>query len=102
MTEWDTAYTIMKYYRCFLKKGPNRDNTDTVKVAEIQVGHLAHVDSLAQVGKVHIVGPFGDDGDIRGVVIFDVATKEEVLELESRDPAVMVGVDNRSTSLVGC
>ena len=90
-TEGDTTYTMKQYFICFLNKGPNRDTSDSLAVAKIQKGHLAHLDSLANEGKIHIVGPMGDDGDIRGIVVFDVATKEEALALEGADPAVKAG-----------
>jgi uncharacterized protein YciI len=38
-----------------------------------------------------IAGPFGDDGDWRGIFILDVATVEEAKAQVDRDPAVQAG-----------
>ncbi|MEP4093591.1 YciI family protein, partial [Reichenbachiella sp.] len=42
-------------------------------------------------GTLLIAGPFGDDGDMRGIVIYDVATKAEADSIISNDPAVKAG-----------
>lgn len=90
MTEGDTTYTMKQYIMCFLKSGPERGG-DSIYVAKIQEGHLAHLNKLAQDGKVTLVGPFGDDTELRGIVLFDVETIEEARKLQSQDPAVKAG-----------
>ena len=89
-TEGDTTYTMKKYIICFLKKGPNRDQ-DKAAADSIQKLHLAHMDRLGKEGKIAIAGPFGDEGDIRGIVVYDVESIEEAKELTSGDPAVKAG-----------
>jgi uncharacterized protein YciI len=89
-TEGDTTYVMKEYFMCFLNEGPVRDQ-DSTATAQIQAGHLAHLDSLAKAGKIHIVGPFGDEGKTRGIAIYNTATKEEAVELASMDPAVKSG-----------
>jgi len=88
--EGDTTYTMKKYYFCFLKKGPTRDQ-DSVTAAQIQKGHMAHINSLAEQGKITMAGPFEGDGDMRGILVFTVKSAEEARDLESRDPAVKSG-----------
>jgi len=90
MTEGDTTYTMKRYYMCFLKKGPNR-NMDEKAAMAIQKAHMASIDSLAQIGKVVMAGPFGDDGDVRGILIYDVETQQEAEILAAGDPAVKAG-----------
>jgi thioredoxin-related protein/uncharacterized protein YciI len=90
MKDGDTTYTMKKYYFCFLKKGPIRDQ-DSVTVAKLQEEHLAHISKLAKEGKISVVGPYDDDADIRGIMIFNVNSKEEAEKLESEDPAVKAG-----------
>lgn len=86
----DTTYIMQKYFIVFLKKGPNRDQPKE-EVAELQKKHLAYLEKLFQMGKTSITGPFGDDGDIRGMVIYNTATLQEAKRLAERGPAVQAG-----------
>jgi uncharacterized protein YciI len=52
---------------------------------------MANINKMAESGKLQIAGPFGDDGNWRGIFIFDVATEEEVKELLKDDPAIQSG-----------
>ena len=89
--QWgDSTIVMQKYFIAFLKAGPNR-NQSKEESAKIQEQHLAHLDKLYLDGKTSITGPFGDDGDIRGVVVFNTATIEEARILANQDPAVRAG-----------
>lgn len=90
MTEGDTTYLMKKYFMAFLKAGPTRDQSEEhAKV--IQAGHMAHINILAEEKKITIAGPFGDDGEVRGILVFNVPTQEEVEALVAQDPAVKAG-----------
>ena len=87
----DTVKRIMKqYYFVMLTKGNNRTQ-DSVTAAQIQKAHLENIGRLAKAGKIIVAGPFGDDGNWRGIFIFDAASKEEVEQLLQTDPAVSAG-----------
>ena len=79
-----------KYTMVFLKKGPNRDH-DEKTANEIQMAHLKHLFSLRQKGILLINGPILDDNEIRGVGIYNLVNKDEVLAIASADPAVKAG-----------
>jgi len=81
---------VRQYYFVMLTKGKNRTQ-DSAAAAEIQRGHLANIGRLYNEGKVKVAGPFGDDGDWRGIFIFDCPTKEEVETLLKTDPAIAAG-----------
>jgi uncharacterized protein len=82
---------VMKnYFMVFLKKGPHRDQ-DSVEVEKIQKSHMENINKLAQTGKLNIAGPFLDDGDLRGIFVFDVPTLEEAKKLSETDPAIKSG-----------
>lgn len=90
MKSGDTTYVMKKYYMCLLKRGTNTD-MDSASHAKIMEGHLAHFTELMKQGKICIVGPFDDDQDVRGIIIFNASSKEEAEKLESEDPAVKAG-----------
>ncbi len=88
--EGDTTYVMKQYFMCALLTGPDRTQS-TDDAALIQQGHLAHLDSLDRAGKLTLVGPYGDEGDARGIAIYNTKTKEEAVRLSSLDPAVKSG-----------
>ena len=90
MKSGDTTYVMKKYYMCLLKRGANTDMDSTTR-AKIMEGHLAHFANLMKQGKICIVGPFDDDQEIMGIIIFNVSSSEEAEKLESGDPAVKSG-----------
>ncbi len=88
--EGDTVYTMKQYFMVFLKSGPTRSQTPE-EAAEIQKNHLAHIGWMAEQGYVDIAGPFGDDGEVRGILVMRVPTKERAEELAAMDPAIKAG-----------
>src|SRR5262249_53994539 len=58
-------------YFGFLKRGPNRKAGDdkTPEIQELQKAHLANIGRLAETKKLVMAGPFGDDGDLRGIFV---------------------------------
>lgn len=90
LTAQEKKYEMKTYFFVMLKKGPNRDQ-DTTTVKELQKGHMANIQKMADMGKLAIAGPFLDDGDWRGIFILDVSTKEEVEKLLANDPAIAAG-----------
>ena len=77
-------------YLAFLKSGPNRTQP-AAEAEEIQKAHLANIQRLAKLGKLVAAGPFGDDGALRGIFVFRVASLEEAQALADTDPAVKAG-----------
>jgi uncharacterized protein YciI len=85
-------YEMKQYYFVMLSKGPRRSEvTDTAIINKIQAGHMANLTRLAEMGKILIAGPFADDGNWRGIFIFDATSKEEVEGYLKEDPAVAAG-----------
>ncbi len=83
-------WEMKQYFLVLLKKGPIR-NQDSVTAAAIQKGHLENITRLYNEGKMDIAGPMGNDGDLRGIFIFNCATYEEVQQLCATDPAIKSG-----------
>jgi uncharacterized protein YciI len=82
--------TIKKYWFVMLLKGENRTQ-DSITAAKIQEGHMANINKLYDEGKLKVAGPFGDNGNWRGIFIFDCSSKEEVVALLNTDPAIASG-----------
>ncbi len=80
-------------YLGFLKRGPNRKDGDgnTPQVQELQKAHLANINRLAEMKKLIAAGPFGDDGNLRGIFVFRVASLQEAQELCATDPMIKIG-----------
>lgn len=91
MKEGDTTYVMKRYYMGFLMRVADKPELDSAKVMEIQQAHQDYMSANAKTGTLLIAGPFGDDGDMRGIVIYDVATKAEADSIISNDPAVKAG-----------
>lgn len=83
-------YGMHQYVVAYLKRGPNR-NQDSAEAAALQQAHLDNIMKMADEGKLVVAGPFMDDGDVRGIYIFNVTTIEEAAALTKTDPAIIAG-----------
>lgn len=83
-------YGMRRYVLAILKAGPNRDHNEETAM-ELQRGHMANINRLAEEGKLILAGPFLDDGEMRGIFLFDVETVDEARQLTESDPAVEAG-----------
>ena len=88
--EGDTTYLMQQYYMVFLKSGATRSQ-DSTEAAELQKKHMAHLTWLYEQGYTSLTGPMGDDGDLRGIVVFNTATQKEADSLANLDPMVQAG-----------
>jgi uncharacterized protein YciI len=88
----ETKDTILmqQYFIAFLKRGPERSQ-DKAATDSIQALHMAHLGRMYEEGYADISGPFGDDGDIRGITIYNVPTLQMADSLAKLDPAVQAG-----------
>jgi uncharacterized protein YciI len=81
---------MQQYFIAFLKRGPNR--TQNKKEADsLQALHMAHLGKMYEEGHADISGPFGDDGEIRGITIYNTPTFEMADSLANLDPMVKAG-----------
>jgi len=85
-------YGMKTYVMAFLKAGPN-DDLDSAEQVELQMGHMANINRLADEGKLVLAGPFYSDpeSDLQGIYIFNVETLEEAEALTKTDPAIQAG-----------
>lgn len=83
-------YGMKKYVMAFLKRGPNRSQ-DSVTAAAMQRAHLQNIEQMANEGVLVLAGPFLDNGEVRGIYIFNVESVEEAKALTETDPAIQGG-----------
>ena len=81
---------MQQYFIAFLKRGPIR-NQNEEEANTLQTAHLAHLGKMYELGYADISGPFGDDGDIRGITIYNVPTLKMADSLANSDPMVKAG-----------
>jgi len=87
-----TPLKMEALYFGFLKKGTNRKDGDdkNPEIQELQKAHLANINRLAETKKLVMAGPFGDDGDYRGIFVFRVGSLKEAQELAATDPMIKI------------
>lgn len=88
--EGDSTYLMQQYFIVFLKLGENHSQ-DSTQAAALQKQHMAHLTRMAQEGYASLIGPFGDDGEIRGIVVYNTPTLKEADSLANLDPMVKAG-----------
>ena len=82
---------LTQTFLAFLTRGEKWTPEKTPATEEIQKGHMANINRLAEMKKLIAAGPFGDDGRLRGIFVFRVASLEEAKALTATDPAVQAG-----------
>jgi uncharacterized protein YciI len=88
--EGDTSYLMQQNYIVFLKSGDNRSQ-DSLTSAKLQDQHIAHLSRMYNEGYTSLTGPMGDDGELRGIVIYNTPTQKEADSLARLDPMVIAG-----------
>ena len=81
---------MQKYFLALLKRGDNRDQ-NKAEADSLQVLHMAHLSKMYDLGYADISGPMGDDGDLRGITIYNVPTFAIADSLANADPMVKAG-----------
>lgn len=82
---------LTQTFLAFLTRGEKWTAERTPATEEIQKGHMANINKLAEMKKLVAAGPFGDNGRLRGIFVFRVASLQEAKALTATDPAVQAG-----------
>jgi uncharacterized protein len=91
MKKFSLPIKMTTAYLAFLRRGSKWVPGHSAQNEEIQKAHMANINRLAELKKLVIAGPFGDDGQLRGIFVFKVASLEEAKSLAETDPAVQAG-----------
>ena len=78
------------FWLLLLKTGPNRDQ-DEATADRLQLAHLQHLFNLRRQGLLTLFGPVEDAGELRGIGVVLVETREEAEALFADDPLVKAG-----------
>jgi len=90
-TQPEPAHRMKQYFFVLLRRGADHSQSKA-EAEKIQERHMAHIRATAESGQLQIAGPFDDeDGDWRGILIYDVKTLDEAKALCAADPAVKAG-----------
>ncbi len=84
-------YGMKKYVMAFLKRGPHRDKLNKEQRVKLQQQHMANISRMAKAQQLVLAGPFLDDGNLRGIYIFNTASIEQAREWTETDPAIKAG-----------
>lgn len=90
MPHQDTVFHMKQYFLVIYLSGPEQ-NQDSVTLANLQNSHINHIFAMSRAGVTCLSGPFGDDTEKRGILLFDVATREEAENWVKQDPMVKAG-----------
>jgi uncharacterized protein YciI len=82
---------LTQTYLAFLTRGDKWTPEKTPATEEIQKGHMANIERLAEMKKLVAAGPFGGNERLRGIFVFRVGSLEEAKALTASDPAVQAG-----------
>ncbi|SEA96068.1 YciI family protein [Alkalimonas amylolytica] len=84
------SYGMSRYVLVLLKAGPNRQQ-DPQTASELQRGHMAAINHLANEGKLVLAGPMLAGGELRGIFILNTAEPDEAQQWLQADPAIQAG-----------
>jgi uncharacterized protein len=90
-TAQEPKYEMRVYVFGLLRKGPHHGEGTKEEREKVQEGHMANIRKMGASGKLLVAGPFADDGDFRGIFIFDAKSPDEVRAMAEADPAVQQG-----------
>jgi len=84
-------YEMTTYVVGFFHRGPQAGKGDPAEAERMQEGHLANFGKLVEAGKLIVAGPFSDNTELRGMLIFKISSVDEARALMEADPLLQSG-----------
>ena len=78
-------------YWGFFVRGPNQEKLPEDEAERLQKLHIASLEKLHSDGKLLMAGPLGDAGRLRGIVVLNVPSLDDVKACFKDDPYVKMG-----------
>jgi uncharacterized protein len=91
-TELDLLPPMTHYVFGLLRRPPHRPELGPADAEAVQEGHLAHLRHLREAGDLITSGPFEEDTELRGILIFRTSSVAKARELMRADPGLRSGV----------
>ena len=79
------------YPFALLLRGSSAAAIDKEQAQKLQAGHMANINRMAEQGKLMAAGPMAENGDLRGIFVFEPGPQEEAEKLAAEDPAIQAG-----------
>jgi uncharacterized protein YciI len=86
----DMKWTMKKHHLVLLRRGP-QTNQSEAEAQKIQLDHLWSIRRMMDEGKMLAAGPFTNNGELRGIFVFNTESAEEAKAWAEADPAVKAG-----------
>ncbi len=90
-TETERLPVMTHYVLGLLRRAPEAPAISDAEAERIQEAHLGHLRRLRETGELIASGPFEENGDLRGVLIFSTSSVERARDLSRPDPAITNG-----------
>lgn len=84
-------FEMATYQFALFVDGPKKGQLSKEQAGKLQAEHLNRLQELWESRKALVVGPVMNGGPLRGVVVFDLAKKEEAEKIMAADPFVKAG-----------
>ncbi len=84
----EPEFEMTTYWFALLKKGPSYGQGTREELMEMQAAHLSNFEKLHREGKLLFPAPLASNGEIRGIAVFDVKTKGDVMKCFESDPFI--------------
>ncbi|MFY9716975.1 MAG: YciI family protein [Thermoplasmata archaeon] len=82
---------MTRYVLGLYRRVPGRPTLSDERTNEIQEGHMANLRRLTERGDLITAGPFEEDSELRGAMIFTTGSVDEAKRLLGDDPAIANG-----------
>ncbi len=89
--KWRTPEEMKPYVFVIFERGDNKSPMTEKEGSDLQAAHLKHIFAMKDSGGLGVAGPFRDDGDMRGILIFKHKEVEKARTLVDQDPLVKAG-----------
>ena len=82
---------MASYGVVLLLRGPKRGDPVSDEAKKLAAGHGVFLKALDDAGRLGVAGPFLDDGEVRGIIVFRDSDEPSIRKAMEADPAVEAG-----------
>jgi uncharacterized protein YciI len=87
----DMKVEMAQHQLVILLRGPKAASLSEKELEKLQEKHLEHIFKMLDAKKAAVAGPFMEDTDLRGIIVYQLASIDEAKKLAESDPAVKAG-----------